>query len=49
LRSLEGSMQESLAVVQRISHLSTIEQQTELAELSSTVFELYYQKYMQLF
>jgi len=46
---LEPSMQESLAIIQRISHLSSMEQQTELAESSGDIFDFYYQKYIQLF
>jgi hypothetical protein len=46
---LESSMQESLGVLQRISHLSSMEQQTELAESSGDLFDFYYQKYIQLF
>lgn len=49
IRMLEGSMQESLAIVQRISHLSSLEEQTELAETSGEIFELYYQQYMTIF
>jgi hypothetical protein len=38
-----------LGVLQRISHLSSMEQQTELAESSGDLFDFYYQKYIQLF
>ena len=49
IRSLEPNMQESLAILQRISHLTAIEEQTELAEISGDVFDYYYQMYMRLF
>ncbi len=49
IRSLEPNMQESLAIIQRISHLTAMEEQTELAEISGDVFDYYYQMYMRLF
>ncbi len=49
IRMLEGSMQESLAIVQRISHLTSLEEQSELAEDSGEIFDRYYQLYMNMF
>lgn len=47
-RLLESAMQESLAIIQRISHLTAMEEQTELAEISGELFEVYYQMYMNM-
>jgi tetratricopeptide (TPR) repeat protein len=44
---VEGNKQESLAIMQRISHLTTINDQDELAEKSGDIFDNYYNLYMQ--
>ncbi len=49
LRNLESAMQESLGILQRISHVSEMEQQAELADTSSELFEYYYEMYMNIF
>ncbi len=48
IRLLEGSMQESLAILQRISQLAELQKQEELAGLSKDVFEHYYNQYLGL-
>jgi len=49
IRQLESSIQESLGILQRISHLTALEEQHELAEVSDEIFETYYQMYMRMF
>lgn len=44
---VEGNKQESLAIMQRISHLTVIFNQQELAQKSGDIFEYYYDLYMQ--
>ncbi len=44
---VESNKQESLAIMQRISHLTTINDQDELAEQSGDIFDHYYNLYMQ--
>lgn len=46
LRQVESSIQESLGILQRISHLTAIEEQTELAKLANEIFEDYYYEYI---
>jgi len=46
-RMVESNKQESLAVIQRISHVSAVNEQDELAERSNEVFDYYYNLYMQ--
>ncbi|MFP4289199.1 MAG: protein O-mannosyl-transferase family [Bacteroidales bacterium] len=44
---VESNKQESLAVIQRISHVTAVNEQDELAEKSNEVFDYYYNLYMQ--
>ena len=44
---VESNKQESLAIVQRISHLSAFYEQEELAQTSKEIFDMYYEMYMQ--
>ncbi|MFW5725726.1 MAG: protein O-mannosyl-transferase family [Bacteroidota bacterium] len=49
IRVMEGSMQESLGIIQRINHVSDQQEQTEMAELSGDIFDHYYQLYTNIF